>query len=259
MNSQIHTTERQLRERRSWILAGLISLALLSCFAFPLALLTGCDDDDYRKAVRSAAAIATSLKEVQAVNEQAYAASFIDRDEAIAIARGVKDASLANDHFVSSLRKYSALNRQSKAELVRMVADVARSLRTLNEHGVLRIKNPSVRLKFVSAISGAITALDVLAAIIGQHENPAVPQSNILQSVKGAEHDTRGEGLELDRNHRAPHPARAGDQGAGAHRERALARDRQPGQRRSQGSGRSLPGADRELATFARRSPRTVG
>jgi len=183
MNTQIRTTERQLRERRSWILAGLISLALLSCLAFPLAFITGCDDDDYRKAVRAAAGIATSLAETQAVNERLYAAALIDREEAIAIARMVKEATLANDHFVASLRRYDRLNKNSRADLVRLVADVARSVRQLNEQGVLRIKNADARLRFRAAVDGAVTALDILAAVIGAHEAPrATPTNNLLQT-----------------------------------------------------------------------------
>ncbi len=172
-------SERQIRERRSWIIAGLIALALLTCFAFPMALLQGCSDDDYRKAVRASAAIGTSLVEVQALNEQAYAAAFIDRQEAVAIAKGVREAALVNDHFVHGLRQYGALNKRSKAELVRMVADVAREIGKLRDEGILRVKNPSARVKFAAAIAGAVTALNVLAELIGRYEPDAAPSTNI--------------------------------------------------------------------------------
>lgn len=173
-------SERQIRERRSWILAGLIALALLTCFSFPLALLTGCDDSDYRKAARAAAAVGSSLVEVQALNEQAYAANLIDRDEAVAVAKGVREATLANDHFVAALRRYKKLNKESKADLVRMVADLAREVRALNDQGVLHIKSPTARVKFAAAIAGAVTALDVLAELIGRYEPPA--PANVLNT-----------------------------------------------------------------------------
>lgn len=147
--------------------------AKLACILLAAACalsLNGCDDGDYRKAVRANAAISESLAEAQELNERAYNAKpqLIDAEESSAIAQGIQDATRANIEFRAQLNALKKLDPANKAQLAALLDGVVASVDRLEANGVLRIKNPDSRARFAVVVGGIRTSLAVLQALLIQ-------------------------------------------------------------------------------------------
>lgn len=127
---------------------------------------TGCDDSQYRKAVRATAGVSSGLKALQEANEIAFRAGEIDQDDARNISLSVADAAQANQAIVKELRSIKKLDAQSKAQVVAHVKELAASLQALNEAGVLHIKNPQTKAKVDAALAGVQAALQILEGLV---------------------------------------------------------------------------------------------
>jgi hypothetical protein len=139
---------------------------LFAALLLAVFFITGCDDSQYRKAVRATAAISSGLRSLQEANEIAFKGSEIDQDTARNIALGVADAVVANDAIVKELRSIKKLDAQSKAQVVAHIRELAVSIRGLNDSGVLHIKNPVTKAKVSGALDGVQAALSILEGLV---------------------------------------------------------------------------------------------
>lgn len=138
-------------------------LAALLVAAF---FVTGCDDSAYRKAVRASAGISEGLKKLQDANEASLKAGAIDQDDAKTIALATADAVRANQAIRAELRVAEKLDLQSRAQIVAEVANIAASLKQLNDEGVLHVKNPAAKAKLQTILTGIEASLGVLQSLL---------------------------------------------------------------------------------------------
>jgi hypothetical protein len=128
--------------------------------------ISGCDDSQYRRAVRASAGISSGVERLQDANELALKAGEIDPDAARAIALAGADIIAANRALRLELRSVKKLDTQSKAAIVAHIREIAASVQKLNEDGVLKVKNPDSQAKFAAILAGVDGSLAVLQSLM---------------------------------------------------------------------------------------------
>lgn len=124
-------------------------------------LAVACDDSAYRKAAKSAATISTSLKAAQQVNAQLYAQGQLTRDETVAVAQAIGNASAANELFVQRLR---LLENGKPANIAAIVHELALSIDGLSQ-AVLHIQDPAARQKIQLTVATIDAAIQLIQAV----------------------------------------------------------------------------------------------
>jgi hypothetical protein len=129
--------------------------------------LAGCDDSNYRKAVRATAGVASGLSGLQQSVEVAFDGGLVDPEEAKALALAIKDATLVNDQIIAQLRAVKSLDAGSAGSLVVYGKQLSASAEALYAQGILKVKNPQARQRFEAtflALKGSLQLLEVIVA-----------------------------------------------------------------------------------------------
>ena len=146
-----------------------------------LSLIAGtiaCEDSEYRKASRAGAGIASGLQVLQGVNEDAYDAKLIEPQETIVLAQYISEATRANDEFVKQLGAFRQLKPGDRAALAIWFGGITRSLDALNQHGILRVKNPQARERLSVAFAAVQASANILAQLFAAYAPPGVTDAS---------------------------------------------------------------------------------
>lgn len=139
--------------------------AILLLISFSLVQL-GCTDSDYRKATRAAAGIATGLGALQDANESLFTAQLLQKGEARAIAQGVQDAARVNGEFIKKLRTLKTIDASNKQLIGVWFSEVLTSIETLNDQGVLRVKNADAKAELAVIFAGVQSSVAILTQLM---------------------------------------------------------------------------------------------
>jgi hypothetical protein len=131
-------------------------------------LLSGwaCSESSLHKASRAAKQVADDLHAFEAQIEQQYAAGNLDKAEAVNLAQLCSQATLADDVFVQKVQSLPKLDSSSAPQVAAWFAELTTSIGTLEQQGVLHIKNPTAQQNFSLIVTSINTGLTILEGLL---------------------------------------------------------------------------------------------
>lgn len=145
----------------------LIKRKRILCCVLAIALTAGaCTDEQRKKIAQASDDIARGLHTALALDEALIKQQLVSKDDALAITTLLLDVNRAAKEFNDKARAFGSIDATEKAELLRMASDMTASVATLNQQGVLRIKNQQSQIQFLAAIAIIQGGVAVLTSIL---------------------------------------------------------------------------------------------
>lgn len=148
------------------ILATSLSIVILTVSVLAL---SGCDENQLQKAKNSGQRIARVTNALIDLVPSFQQEGSITTEEADSITKGLTDFKAIVNQFNARVATYKTFDPAVKADLATAFADVTSALAALNNEGVLRIKNPTVKGRVQMSLTLAnLAAQEVTAALQDQ-------------------------------------------------------------------------------------------
>jgi hypothetical protein len=142
-------------------------IALLFCCSFAL---VACDESQVQKVKRASARIdrvvGSAIELLPAFQQE----GLFDEGEQAKIAEGLNAVKVAIREFNVRAQSYKTFDATAKADLAKAFIDVTGALATLNEQGVLHIKNPKVKGRVQIALAATSLAAQEIADALDQEQ-----------------------------------------------------------------------------------------
>ncbi len=123
---------------------------------------TGCDSKKFDQAKRAATTIQKTLPVAKKLVDQLQAELVLESTEADKLRNGISEVERIFDEFNDRAKGYQDWSPQSRQDMLKLVKDVSQSLDTLNQEGVLHIKNPDAKLRVGRVLRTISIFADVL-------------------------------------------------------------------------------------------------
>ena len=128
--------------------------------------LAACDESQIRKAATASDRMATLIVVGIDVKRDLRTAALIDADEDRAISQGLLSANKAVQRFNERARTYQTLTPTARSELTKLFADVTGALKTLNDDGIFRIRNPDAQKKLAAVLASLNEAAGFISQVL---------------------------------------------------------------------------------------------
>lgn len=134
-----------------------------------LAPTTGCNDDQLKKAAKTAATIADLIQATADVRDALLSQGLIDNQEALALTKSLADLNLVNQEFnaqVLETKQSGVFDQEARIKLRVLLGNVIGSIDRLNQQGVLTLHNEEAQRRMSLAVRSIQVAVNLVWEVL---------------------------------------------------------------------------------------------